>query len=86
MSFKLDLKGIKPGLPDISLGVALHKGWCEILWFDTSVEVGEGDPCSSKDARVTDVSETVEAPEYGHLGIRASPQKSPREMDLLQCP
>lgn len=45
-------------------GMPKFKGCCanEILWSDVSVEVGDGDPCSSKNARVTDVLETMEAP------------------------
>ncbi|KAM9590845.1 uncharacterized protein ACIBXB_005894 [Morphnus guianensis] len=40
-----------------------------------SVGVGDGDPCSNKDAKVVDVLETTEAPEINHIGIRASPPK-----------
>ncbi|KAM9628635.1 uncharacterized protein ACIBXB_017819 [Morphnus guianensis] len=47
----------------------------EVLWSAISVEVGDGDRCSSKDARVIDVLETTEVPENGHVGIRASPPK-----------
>lgn len=36
-----------------------------------SVEVGDGDPCSSRGTRVIDVFETMEVPESGHVGIRA---------------
>ena len=39
------------------------------------MEVGDGDPCSSKDARVIDVLETTKTPENGQVGIRASPLK-----------
>lgn len=37
------------------------------------VEVGDGDPCGSKDTRVTGALENIEAPENGHAGLRASP-------------
>ena len=55
----------------------MFEGWCasEVLRFAISVEVGDGDPCGSKDARVIDVLETTEAPENSHIGIRASPPK-----------
>ena len=39
------------------------------------MEVGDGDPCSSKDTRVIDVLEPTEVPVNGHVGIRASPNK-----------
>ena len=39
------------------------------------MEVRDGDPCGSKDARVIDVLKTTEAPENGHIEIRASPPK-----------
>ena len=47
----------------------------EVLRSAISVEVGDGDPCGSKDARVIDVLETMEAPDNGHIGIRACPPK-----------
>lgn len=37
-----------------------------------SVEVEDGDPCSSKDIRVVDVLETIEEPENGHVGLMVS--------------
>lgn len=42
----------------------LFEGWCasEILHSATSVKVGHGDPCGSKDTRVIDMLETMEAP------------------------
>lgn len=40
-----------------------------------SVEVEDGDTCSSKDIRVVDVLETIEEPENGHVGLRVSPPK-----------
>ncbi|GAB0205338.1 maestro heat-like repeat-containing protein family member 7 [Grus japonensis] len=40
-----------------------------------SVEVGNRDPRSSKDAKIDDVLETTEVPENSHIGIRASPPK-----------
>lgn len=59
-------------------GMPKFKRCCanEILWSDVSVQVGDGGPRSSKDARVTDELETMEAPENGHVGIRVSPPKS----------
>jgi len=52
----------------------VFEGWCasEVLWSAVSLEVGDGDPCSSKDTRVIDVLETKGAPENGHTGIGAS--------------
>ena len=47
----------------------------KVLWSAISVEGGDGDPCSSKDTRVIDVLETTEAPESGHVEIRASSPK-----------
>ena len=46
-----------------------------VLQCAVSVEVGDGNLCSSKEARVIDVLETAEAPQNGHIGIRASPPK-----------
>ena len=40
-----------------------------------SVDVGDGDPCGSKDARVVDALATTEAPENSCIGMRASPPK-----------
>lgn len=36
------------------------------------VEVGDADPCGSKDPRAGDMSETAEAPENSHIGINVS--------------
>ncbi|GAB0209357.1 maestro heat-like repeat-containing protein family member 7 [Grus japonensis] len=50
--------------------------------FAPEVEVGDGDPCSGKDARVIDVLETTE----GQVGIRASPLKKVTEsVAQLKC-
>lgn len=38
----------------------------EVLWSAVSVEVGDRDPCSSRDTRVTDVLETMKAADNGH--------------------
>jgi len=40
-----------------------------------SVEVRHGDSCSSKDARLVEVLENMEAPENSHIAIRSSPPK-----------
>ncbi|KAK4820971.1 hypothetical protein QYF61_009437 [Mycteria americana] len=55
----------------------MFEGWCasEVLRSAVSVEVGDGDPCGSKDKRLMDVLETTEVPENGHIGIRAFPPK-----------
>ncbi|GAB0206658.1 hypothetical protein GRJ2_003131400 [Grus japonensis] len=55
----------------------MFEGQCasKVLQSAVSVEVGDGDPCGSKDAGVIDVLEIMEAPENGHIGIRASPLK-----------
>lgn len=55
----------------------MFEGRCasEILQSAISVEAGDGGPCSSKDTRVIDVVEIMEAPENGQEGIRASPLK-----------
>jgi len=44
-------------------GTPMCKEWCagEVLQSAVSVEVGDGDPCSSKGARVIEVLETTEA-------------------------
>lgn len=68
----------------------MFEGWCvsEVLQSDISVEVGDGDPCGSKEKRVT-VLETTELP--GHIGIRASSQKKRwrdqqlNQMHLYEC-
>jgi len=39
------------------------------------MEVGDGHPCNGKDASVIYVLETMEKPQNGHVGIRASPPK-----------
>ena len=58
----------------------------EVLWSSVSVGVGDGDPCSNKDARVVNVLETTEVPENGHVGIRASPpQKVAGSIAQLKC-
>ena len=43
----------------------MFEGWCasEFLQSAVSVEVGDGDPCGSKDPRVIDVLEITEVPE-----------------------
>jgi len=55
----------KPGT-----GTPTCKGKCahEVLRSAVSVEVGDGDPCGSKDTRVIEVLETTEVPENGHTG------------------
>lgn len=71
----------------------LFEGRCakDILHSATSVKAGHGDPCGSKDTRVTDVLETMEVPENGHTGIRAAPHKKaaglncPNWVHLHQC-
>lgn len=69
----------------------LSEGCCgsKVLWSVSSVEVANGNPCS-KDTRVIEFLETVEAPENGYIGIKACyPQKaemsSPTEVHLHQC-
>lgn len=50
------------------------------------VEVGDGDLCGSKDARVNDVLETTEIPENGHARIRVClPEKAARLIAQLKC-
>ncbi|KAK4827657.1 hypothetical protein QYF61_020429 [Mycteria americana] len=64
------------------------EGLCasEVLWSAISVEVGDGDPCSSKDTRVMNVLETTEATENGHIGITASsPEKVAGSVAQLKC-
>lgn len=55
-------------------GMAMFEGWCisKVLWCATSVEIGGGDPYGNRDTGVVDVLETVEVPEDGPIGIRAS--------------
>lgn len=49
----------------------------KVLQSAMSMEVGDGDPCCSKDTRVVDVLETTEASENGHRRIRAFPLPLP---------
>ncbi|KAK4823326.1 hypothetical protein QYF61_000928 [Mycteria americana] len=55
----------------------MFAGWCasKVLQTAVSVELGDGEPRGSKDTGVIDVLETMEAPENGDVGIRASPPK-----------
>lgn len=67
-------KGVKPGSLKANLKVA-HEFLCDYVLassFSLPLEVGSGDPYGNKDRRVSDVLETMEAPENGHVGIRAS--------------
>lgn len=58
----------------------------EVQCSAVSEEVGDGDPCSSKGTRIIDVLETVEVPENGHVGIRASsPKKVVGTIAQLKC-
>ena len=58
----------------------------KVLWSASSEEVGDGDPCGSKDTRVIDVLKTMEVPENGHVGIRASPpRKVAGSIAQLKC-
>lgn len=50
-------------------------GASEVIWSADLLELGHGDPCNSKDTRAINVLETMEDPENGHVGIRASPPK-----------
>lgn len=45
----------------------------KVLWPAVSVEVGAVGLHGSKDKRIIDVLGTTDAPENGHVGIRASP-------------
>ncbi|KAK4830434.1 hypothetical protein QYF61_011142 [Mycteria americana] len=55
----------------------MFEGQCasKVCQSAISVEAGDGDPCGSKDKRVMDMLETMEVPENGHIGSRASPPK-----------
>ncbi|KAJ7407145.1 hypothetical protein WISP_128656 [Willisornis vidua] len=68
--------------------MSVFEGWCaiKVLWPAVSAEVGDGDPCSSKDMRVIDVLETMKAAGNGHREIRASaPQKVAGTIAQLKC-
>lgn len=92
MSFKLNLQGEgdKSRLTSHNPGdnTPAFEGQCAcvVLWSAISVEVGSGDPSSSKDSRVIDVLEIVEAPENFLVEIKdASPQKVARPIAQFQC-
>lgn len=59
-------------------------GWhsSKVLQSAVPLEVGGEDSCGSKDTRVVDVLETVEASENGHVGIRDFPHKMWQESPL----
>jgi len=58
----------------------------EILRSAVSVELGDGEPCGSKGARVTEVLQTTEAPENGHVGTEAfPPRKRVGTIAQLKC-
>lgn len=70
----------------------MFEGQCatKVLQSAISVEVGDGDPYKSKDARVNDVLKIPEVPENGHMNRSFSPQKgsrviSPTKVHLHQC-
>lgn len=77
MKSQLDLKGerYKARFTRDKPGNRMFGGWCagEVLWSDSSVEVGAGDPCGCKVTGVIDESDTMEAPESAHTEIRGSP-------------
>lgn len=65
------------------------QGWraSKVLWYAMSGKGEDGDLGSSKDLSVTDVLETTEEPENGHVRIWISPPKtgainSPTEVHL----
>ena len=47
----------------------------KVIWSAVLLELWDGDPCNSKDTGVINVLETMEDPENGHVGIRASSPK-----------
>lgn len=55
----------------------MDAGHCasKILQSAIPAEVGDGEPCNSKDTRHMDGLEITEVPKNGHIGIRASPPK-----------
>lgn len=55
----------------------MDAGHCasKILQSAIPVEVGDGEPCNSKDTRDVDGLEITEVPKNDHIGIRASPPK-----------
>lgn len=66
-------KGVKSGSLEANLKVS-HQFLCDCVLASSSclpLEVGDGDPYGNKDTRVSDVLETMEEPESGHVGIRA---------------
>lgn len=72
--------------------MSLSEGCCgsEVLWSASSVAVEGGNPCGSKDTRIIEFLETMEAPENGYIEIRAcclqkAEMSSPAEVLLHQC-
>lgn len=54
--------------------------------FCLPLEVGNRDPYGNKDTRVSDVLETMEAPENSHVEIRASlPKEVVESTAQLEC-
>ena len=50
------------------------------------MEVGDGDPCGSKDAKVIDMLEATEAPENDDVGTSASlPKKVSGSIAQVKC-
>ncbi|KAJ7397322.1 RNA-directed DNA polymerase from mobile element jockey-like [Pitangus sulphuratus] len=65
----------------------MSKGQCTSEVFRSPLmEVGDGDPCGSKDTGDIDMLETTDMPENGHVRIRASaPQKVTGSIAQLKC-
>lgn len=55
----------------------VFEGQCTsmVLWSVISEEVGDGDSCASKESRVINVLEMMEAPQNSHIGTGTSPTK-----------
>lgn len=60
---------MKAGLEKAWGNTPVCERWCagEVLSSAVSVEMGDGDPCGSRDTRDIDVLETTEVPENHHM-------------------
>lgn len=81
-------RGVKPGSLEANLKVA-HQFLSDYVlasFFCLPLEVGDGDLHGNKDTRVSDVLETMEVPENGRVGIRASfPKEVVESTAQLKC-
>lgn len=81
-------KGVKPGSLEANLKVA-HQFLSDYVLASSlclPLEIGDGDPHGNKDTSISDILETMEAPENGRVGIRASfPKEEVESTAQLKC-